>query len=149
MADSDVRVQHVSRSIHTDQLKYTGTDEQVALTAKPEQLTQVVNGGVTNFSARCILWNLRTDRFDARDLGRSASPLSDARGVRSISSRWRGSPAFSAASGPTARSAPAHEACIRCAFETAVDKWERIRDDVIISAGREFRGHAKTAIVFT
>ncbi len=69
VAEGDVRLQHGSRSIHTDTLKYTGATEQVALTAKPGGLSQIVGGGADNFSARAILWNLRTNRFEIRDPG--------------------------------------------------------------------------------
>ena len=69
VAEGDVRVQHGSRSVHTDQLKYTGADDMVTLSARQGRLTQVVDSGATNFSAQSMLWNLRTDRFEARDLG--------------------------------------------------------------------------------
>ncbi len=75
-ADDTVRVVNGNRTVHADHLQYTEADQLVRLWADDNHMVRIERSDQpTGFSFKAGTWNLRTDKFDAHDLGSSVVPI--------------------------------------------------------------------------
>jgi len=75
-ADQDVRVISGGRTFYTDQLRYTGYDQQIVLQADKGNVTQMLQEGQTNtVTAQSLRWNLTTDQIEVINPGSGLMPI--------------------------------------------------------------------------